>query len=50
MSSKFIIIVLGEPYGVFSELLGKFSLNRKFKKIIIVGNKELLNGQLKKLG
>ena len=52
MSSKFIIIVLGEPYSVFSELLGKFfSLNRKFKKkIIIVGNKELLNGQLKKLG
>ena len=33
MNIKFIIIVLGEPYSIFSEILGKyFSKNKKFKK------------------
>ena len=51
MNIKFIIIVLGEPYSIFSEILGKyFSKNKKFKKkIIIIGNKKLFKDQLKKL-
>ena len=33
MNSKFIIIVLGEPYSTFSEILGKyFTKVKKFKK------------------
>ena len=48
MNSKFIIIVLGEPYSTFSEILGKyFTKVKKFKKkIILVGNTELLKKQL----
>ncbi len=51
MNIKFIIIILGEPFSVFSEILGKyFSKNKKFKKkIIIIGNKKLFKDQLKKL-
>ena len=51
MNIKFIIIVLGEPYSIFSEILGKyFSKNKKFKKkIIIIGSKKLFKYQLKKL-
>ena len=51
MNIKSIIIVLGEPYSTFSEIIGKyFSKTKKFKKkIIIIGNKELLKAQLKKL-
>ena len=51
MNIKFIIIVLGEPYSIFSEILGKyFSKNKKFKKkIIIIGSKKLFKDQLKKL-
>ena len=51
MSIKFIIILLGEPNSTFSEILGKFfkkNKNRR-KKIIIIGNHELLKKQLKKL-
>ena len=52
MNSKYIIIVLGEPYGIFSELIGKFFLKKKKfkKKVILIGNTSLLNKQLKKLG
>ena len=33
MNIKFIIIVLGEPYSTFSEILGKyFKINKKLKK------------------
>ena len=48
MSIDYIVIVLGEPYSTFSEIIGKyFSKNNKFKqKIILVGNKNLLKEQL----
>ena len=51
MNIKFVIIVLGEPFSIFSEILGKyFSKNKKFKKkIIIIENKKLFKDQLKKL-
>ena len=51
MNIKFIIIVLGEPYSIFSEILGKyFSKNKKFKKkIIIIGSKKLFKDQLNRL-
>ena len=51
MNIKFVIIVLGEPFSIFSEILGKyFSKNKKFKKkIIIIGSKKLFEDQLKKL-
>ena len=51
MNIKFIIIVLGEPYSTFSEILGKyFKTNKKLtKKIILIGNSNLFRNQLKKL-
>ncbi len=51
MNIKFIIIVLGEPYSTFSEILGKyFKINKKLKKkIILIGNSNLFKRQLKKL-
>ena len=53
MSIKHIIIVLGEPYSTFSEIIGNYlskknNLN-KIKKITIIGNIELFYNQLKKL-
>ena len=51
MNIEFIIIVLGEPYSTFSEILGKyFKTNKKLKKkIILIGNSNLFRNQLKKL-
>ncbi len=51
MNIKYIIIVLGEPYSTFSEIIGKyFKKVKKFKKkIILIGNKSLLIKQLQKL-
>lgn len=51
MNIEFIIIVLGEPYSTFSEILGKYfsKINKFEKKIILIGNKKLLKTQLKKL-
>lgn len=51
MNSKVILIVLGEPYSIFSEILGKSLFKKKkFKnKIILIGNYKLLKKQLKKL-
>lgn len=51
MSIKFILIVLGEPYSTFSEILGKYFIKNKTfkKKIILIGNLKLLEKQLKKL-
>ena len=48
MNTKYILIVLGEPNSTFSEIIGKyFKKVRKFKKkIIIIGNKNLLIKQL----
>ena len=51
MSISKILIVLGEPYGTFSEILGKyFKKNQKHRqKIILIGNLKLLKKQLSKL-
>ena len=50
MNIKNILIVIGEPYSIFSELIGRFFTKFKpQKKIIIIGNYSLLNKQLKKL-
>ena len=51
MSISKILIVLGEPYGTFSEILGKyFKKNQKHRqKIILIGNLKLLKKQLNKL-
>jgi len=51
MNINYIIIVLGEPYSTFSEILAKyFTKNKKpKKKIILIGNLKLLKKQLKKL-
>ena len=51
MNTKFILIILGEPYSTFSEIIGKYFVNNtKFKKkIIIIGNNKLLKAQLKNL-
>ena len=51
MSTKYILIILGEPFSTFSEILGKyFSKRTKSKKVIIlIENKKLFNDQLKKL-
>ena len=51
MNINYIIIVLGEPYSTFSEIIGKyFKKNKKLKKkIIIIGNINLLKKQLNEL-
>ena len=51
MNIEYILIVLGEPYSTFSEILGKYFKNKKNlkNKIILIGNLSLLNKQLKKL-
>ena len=50
MNIKYIIIVLGEPYSTFSEIICKFFSKKKIKhKIIIIGNLSLFKKQLKKL-
>ncbi|MDC0615848.1 4-hydroxythreonine-4-phosphate dehydrogenase PdxA [Candidatus Pelagibacter sp.] len=54
MKNKTVIIVLGEPYSVFLEILFKtfessFFLNLKYQ-IILIGSKKLLYGQMKALG
>ena len=51
MNIKFIIIVLGEPYSIFSEVIGKYFRKKKYpkKKIILIGDVNLLIKQLKKL-
>ena len=50
MNIKYVIIVLGDPVRIFSELIGKYFKKRKIKKkIIIIGNYKLLDNQLKKL-
>ena len=51
MSTKYILIVLGEPYSTFSEIIGKYFTNIKIfkKKIIIIGDANLLKKQLNKL-
>ena len=51
MNIKYILIVLGEPYSTFSEIIGKFFIKKRKlkKKIIIIGNIKLLKKQLDQL-
>ena len=50
MNINNIILVLGEPYSTFSEIIAKYFINKKInKKIILVGNYNLLKSQLSKL-
>ena len=53
MNSNIILIVLGEPNSIFSEILFKYFKSKEFKKnknrIILIGNKELVKKQMKKL-
>ena len=53
MSTKTILIVLGEPNSTFSELLFKYFKSDLFKKnnnkIVLLGCKKLLKEQMKKL-
>jgi len=51
MNIKYILIVLGEPYSTFSEIIGKYFIKKKKfnQKVILIGNSNLLTKQLKKL-
>ena len=51
MKIKFTIIILGEPNSVFSEIIGKYftKVKKLKKKIILIGNINLLKKQLLKL-
>ncbi len=53
MSSDIILIVLGEPNSIFSEVMLKYFESKKFrnnkKKIILIGNRKLFERQMKKL-
>ena len=51
MNTKPIIIVSGEPYGVFNEIFLKIKKKKNFKKpIILIGSKKLLYQEAKKYG
>ena len=54
MKDKPILIVMGEPYSIFLELIFKIlksSLITKIKRpIVLIGSQKLLLGQMKKLG
>ena len=53
MNFNKILVVLGEPNSIFSEVLFKYFNSKSFKKnkniIIMVGNKKLIFKQMKKL-
>ena len=50
MNIKYILIVLGEPYSTFSEIIGKYFKKKKIlKKNYINWKFKLLKKQLKKL-
>ena len=51
MNTKYIFIILGEPYSTFSEIIGKYFLEKSNikTKIIILGSYLLLKKQLEKL-
>ena len=54
MKLKPLLIVLGEPYSIFSEILFKSFKHKSIKKfkrkIILIGSKKLLEKQMLKLG
>ena len=51
MNTKIVLIVLGEPNSTFSEILCKYFISNKFKKIkrkiIIIGSFDLFRKQMK---
>ena len=51
MNIKYILIIMGEPYSTFSEIIAKyFTKNKKINRyIILFGNNELIQKQFKKL-
>ena len=53
MSSKIILVVLGEPNSIFSEVLFKYFKSKIFlqnnKKIVLIGSKNLLKKQMELL-
>ena len=53
MNSNIILVVNGEPNSIFSETLFKYFCSKKFKKnkkkIVLIGCKNLLQKQMKKL-
>ena len=53
MNYKPLIIVMGEPYSIFSEILFKLyktKIIKKFKRpIVLIGSKDLLNKQMLKM-
>tara|TARA_Y100000768_G_C23953169_1_gene671319 strand:+ start:697 stop:1662 length:966 start_codon:yes stop_codon:yes gene_type:complete len=52
MNIKYVIIVLGEPFSTFTEIIGKYFKKVKIlkKKIVLVGSYNLIVNQLKFLG
>ena len=51
MSIKAILIVAGEPYSVFSEILFKSLIKINSRRpIVLIASKKLLEKQMKKLG
>ncbi len=53
MNTKIILIILGEPNSIFSEILFKYFKSKKFKKsrkkIVLIGSYKLLLMQMNKL-
>ena len=48
MSTKPILIVAGEPYSIFSEILFKTFSKNKFKNpIVVIGSFDLIKKQMK---
>ena len=54
MNIKIVFIILGEPNSIFSEVLFKYFISKKFKKnkkkIILIGSKNLFEKQMELLG
>ena len=51
MNTKAILIVAGEPYSIFSEILFKSLSKIKSKRpIVLIASKKLFENQMKKLG
>ena len=53
MNKKIILMVIGEPYSIFSELIFKLYKSKLLKnlknQIVLIGSKKLLKDQMKKL-
>ena len=49
MNIKYVIIVLGEPFSIFSEIIGKYFKKRKIKKKIIIRDKHKIIDTHKKI-